>query len=529
MITGKNIIGYSESASGSEHYQVAEAATDETLVGEFTGATAEEVEAAMALAERASIAFSKVSGKDKAAFLRAVGENIVALDQLLVQRAMAEAGLPEGRIKGERGRTVGQLNMFATLLEEGSWIDARIDTPDPTRVPGPKPDVRRMLRAIGPVVVFGASNFPLAFSTAGGDTASALAAGCPVIVKSHPAHAGTSELVAGAIQKAARDTGMPEGVFSHLNSSGFEVGKALVLHPATKSVAFTGSLRGGRALFDLANQRQEPIPVFAEMGSINPVLLLPDALAQKAEELAKMYAGSITMGVGQFCTNPGLLIGIESNGLKTFIEQLGTSIAEILPACMLHKGIAENYVKLSADAVSHEGVTLEGKANTAAEGNQGAAAVAAVSGANFLRNPALHEEVFGPYSLVVKCANEAEMQAVLRQLSGQLTGTVLAEGNEFEAFADTIALLEARVGRLLCNGMPTGVEVCSAMHHGGPYPATTDARFTSVGSAGIERFVRPVCYQTWPEALLPVELHNSNPMDIWRLVDNARTKEGIEA
>lgn len=529
MITGKNLIGFGASATGSTQYQVAEAATDNKLDGHFTEATADEVEQAMNLAAKAALTYSNVSGKNKATFLRAIANNILALDQPLVERAMAEAGLPEGRIKGERGRTVGQLNMFAALLEEGSWVDARIDVANPERVPAPKPDVRRMLRAIGPVVVFGASNFPLAFSTAGGDTASALAAGCPVIVKSHPAHAGTSELVAGAIQKAAQETGMPEGVFSHLNGSGFEVGKALVLHPETKSVAFTGSLRGGRALFDLANQRDEPIPVFAEMGSINPVLLLPQAMEYKSADLAKMYAGSITMGVGQFCTNPGLLIGIKSDGLNNFITELGTAIAEVSPACMLHKGIAENYVKLSVEALTVEGVTLEGKAALAPEGNQGAAAVASVDGVNFLSNPALQEEVFGPYSLVVKCADEEEMQAVLKQLSGQLTGTVLAEGNEAEAHSTTIKILESRVGRLLFNGMPTGVEVCSAMHHGGPYPATTDARFTSVGTAGIERFVRPVCYQNWPAAMLPLELLNANPLNIWRLVDDARTNDKIEA
>lgn len=528
MISGKNIIGYEWSAEGATTYKVNAAKDNAALDGDFVGATPQEIEQAMTLAAGAANAYRNTSGADKAKFLNAIADEILALDQELVERAMAEAGLPEGRIKGERGRTVAQLRMFANLAEEGSWLDARIDTAIPDRTPAPKADIRMMLRAMGPVVVFGASNFPLAFSTAGGDTASALAAGCPVVVKSHPAHSGTSELVAGAIQKAAKATGMPEGVFSHLNGDGFEVGKALVLHAETKAVAFTGSLRGGRALFDLGSQREEPIPVFAEMGSINPVVLLPEALNNRAEQLATTYAGSITMGVGQFCTNPGLLIGIESDGLNTFISQLKTAIADIAPGCMLHKGIANSYQTLREEVLAQQGVTLE-QGNTEDIGtNNGQAAVASVTGATFLNNPALQEEVFGPFSLVVKCADETELNAVLASLSGQLTASFMAEDSELADFSTSIELLEARVGRLIFNAAPTGVEVCPSMHHGGPYPATTDSRFTSVGTGAILRFARPVCYQGWPNSLLPNELQNSNPLNIWRTVDGELSRKTIE-
>lgn len=527
MISGKNIVGYRTSAEGGTVHRVLTATDNQPLSGEFMDASINEVNQAMELAASAASSYAKTSGANKAIFLRAIAQGIEALGDDLVNRAMAESGLPEGRIRGERGRTMGQLRLFADLVEEGSWLDARIDTAIPDRAPAPKPDVRRMMVAVGPIVVFGASNFPLAFSTAGGDTASALAAGCPVVVKSHPAHAGTSELVAGVIREAAQKTGMPEGVFSHLNGGELRVGQELVLHPEAKGVAFTGSLVGGKALYDLAQSRPEPIPVFAEMGSINPVLLLPEALADHGAKWAKSYASSITLGAGQFCTNPGLLLGIDSEELNAFVKTLSSAIQEIAPSCMLHQGIANSFRDHRSSALSQEGVQLEGESNQDATNNEGRPAVASVSGAAFLQNPALQEEVFGPYSLVVKCADAAELKQVLQQLQGQLTGTVLGTDDSISNYQEWISILQTKVGRIIFNSVPTGVEVCSSMHHGGPFPSTTDARFTSVGTAAIDRFVRPMCYQDWPHALLPAELQDSNPLGIWRLVNGIRTEDAV--
>jgi alpha-ketoglutaric semialdehyde dehydrogenase len=482
----------------------------------FVDATSQQVDQALREAHIAFLSYKNFPGLKKAAFLRAAADEIESLGQELVTMAMNETALPEARIVGERGRTTGHLRMFASLVEEGSWVEARIDTALPDRTPAPKPDIRKYNIAMGPVIVFGAANFPLAYSTAGGDSASALAAGCPVIVKAHPAHAGTSELVAGAIRKAADKTGMPKGVFQHVHGAGFEVGKALVQHPLTKAVGFTGSLAGGKALFDLANARPEPIPVFAEMSSINPVILLPKTLKREAASTAAKLAGSITLGVGQFCTNPGLIITVDSDGLPAFVSALAAEIAKVTPAKMLHQGIADNYTRRLASTLAQKGVTIEGQSSPAGDGAQGRALVASTSASTFLKNPALAEEVFGPFSLIVKCADLGELNSVVSHGHGQLTASIFGDEQEIADHHNLINILKEKAGRLIINGVPTGVEVCPAMQHGGPYPSTTDSRFTSVGTDAIKRFVRPVAFQNFPESLLPDELKSANPLGIWR-------------
>ncbi|MEO6348200.1 MAG: aldehyde dehydrogenase (NADP(+)), partial [Aquaticitalea sp.] len=452
---------------------------------------------------------------------------ILALGDELIQTYCSESGLPEGRATGERGRTVGQLKAFANLLLEGSWVEATIDTAQSNRQPLPKSDLRKLLIPLGPVVVFGASNFPLAFSTAGGDTASALAAGCPVIVKSHPMHSGTGALVASAIIKAAEETGMPNGVFSNLNSSGIEVGQQLVQHPKVKAVGFTGSFKGGKALFDLAAQRDEPIPVFAEMGSVNPVVLLPEALKNRGEALAKTYAGSITLGTGQFCTNPGLLVGIKSESLSSFIQNLSEEILKIEPTCMLHPNIHDTYNRNKKRALSQNGIKVQADYSSDTKPNYAKQAVTTVEGKTFLENPTLHQEVFGPYSIVVQCQDEEQLEEIISKLEGQLTGTVMAEADEIIKYPEVIAALQNRVGRIIFNGVPTGVEVCPSMMHGGPFPASTDSRFTSVGVDAIKRWVRPFSFQDWPNDLLPEELKDDNPLGIFRTIDGLQTKNNI--
>lgn len=529
-IHGKNFIGRSLVASGTESSVASNPVTGMTLEGTFVAATEAELDRAVTLAQSAFKPYRQLSQARRADFLDAIGEEIVALGDDLIQRAMAESGLPEARLIGERGRTVGQLGAFANLLRDGSWCEATIDTADPERQPIPKVDVRRMLVPMGPVVVFAASNFPIAFSVGGGDTASALAGGNPVIVKAHSGHLGTSEFVASAILKAAERTGMPDGVFSMLHGSGRTVGQSLVKHPLVTAVGFTGSERAGRTLFDLASARPRPIPVFAEMGSVNPVLLTPGALAVRGEAIATMYVGSITLGVGQFCTNPGLLIGIAGDDMDAFSTQLGQEISAMAPATMLNATVHQGFLAAYEAALGQSCVTIEGMAapDAGAQALLARPTVASVSGADFLANPSLHREVFGPYSLVVKCADAAELASVIESLEGQLTATVIAEDDELSAFADVIDMLHQRSGRILFNGVPTGVEVCAAMHHGGPYPAATDPRFSSVGVSAIKRFVRPVAFQSCPETLLPDELKSENPLGIWRLVDGVQTRSALK-
>jgi alpha-ketoglutaric semialdehyde dehydrogenase len=527
MITGKNYIGNLLASTGEVTFKTFN--PQENIENDviFTEASETEIEMAVALASEAFKEFRHISGVKKSEFLNQIANEIEALGDELIKTYCLESGLPEGRAIGERGRTVFQLRTFANLVKEGSWVEANIDTADPNRQPIPKVDIRKMLIPIGPVVVFGASNFPLAYSTAGGDTAAAFAAGCPVIVKSHPMHAGTGELVASAIINAAEKTGMPNGVFSNLNSSGIEVGVSLVKHPQVKAVGFTGSVGGGRSLYNLASQRPEPIPVFAEMGSVNPVIILPEAAKNKGTEWAKTYAGSITLSSGQFCTNPGLILGIEGTDLTNFIQKLSEEIVKIEPTCMLHPNIIGAYETKKTAMQKQAGLQTAASFSEEIAANYGRQVIATVEGTTFLQNTALHQEVFGPFSMVVQCENAQQLEEIIFNLDGQLTGTVLAENEELKNYEKVINALQNRVGRIIFNGVPTGVEVCAAMVHGGPYPASTDSRFTAVGINSIKRWVRPFSFQSWPNEMLPDELKNENPLGISRIVDGKQTSDKI--
>lgn len=492
----------------------------------FKDFSIEEIDVVMQQAWAAFHTYRKFSLAQRAVFMKAIAVELENCGDSLIQTAMQETNLPEARLRGERARTIFQLNSYADACEKGNWLEARIDTAIPDKAP-PKPDIRKMLIPLGPVVVFGASNFPFAYSTAGGDTACALAAGCPVIVKAHPAHAQTSEIVANAILTAAEKANMPKGIFAHVHGARFEVGKALVMHPYTKAVGFTGSYAGGKQLFEWGNQRKEPIPVFAEMGSTNPVFLLPEKLAASANEIATMYAGSITLGVGQFCTNPGIIIGIESESLQTFIHDLGKAIQKINPAPMLHSGIVSAYKKNKSNALLQEDVHLVAESETDVKETEGLPTIATASGKAFLNNSVLHQEVFGPYSIVIRCTDMAEMRAVAEKLEGQLTSTLMATETDIKENDELVEAVKNICGRIILNGVPTGVEVCLSMQHGGPFPATTDSRFSSVGADGIKRFARPVAFQNWSNHLLPDELKNENPLAIWRTVNDELTKEAI--
>jgi len=527
MITGKNYIGNTLSAKGSKTYKTFNPQLNIENENVFTEATSEEIHEAVSLATSAFTTYRNSSGAKKAAFLNAIADEILALDDKLIQIYSAESGLPTGRAQGERGRTIGQLRMFAELVKEGSWVEAAIDTAQPERKPMPKVDLRKMLVPLGPIVVFGASNFPLAFSTAGGDTAAAFAAGCPVIIKSHPMHAGTGELVASAIVKAAEKTGMPNGIFSNLNSSGINVGQELVKHPNVKGVGFTGSIKGGRALFDLAANRPEPIPVFAEMGSINPVIILPNALANRGHALAETYAKSITLGSGQFCTNPGLILGVKGAELNNFTSKLSEEIIKYDPTCMLHPNIIGAYERNKSNALSQSGLDLIIDYENDVKANYGRQAITTVEGSTFIENTTLHQEVFGPFSMIVQCEDIKQLETITSQLEGQLTGTLISDNDEVSKYPEVIEALKNRVGRIIFNGVPTGVEVCPSMLHGGPYPASTDSRFTAVGIHSIKRWVRPFSYQDWPNDLLPDALKNENPLGISRLVNNEQTNKSV--
>ncbi|MFZ1368928.1 MAG: aldehyde dehydrogenase (NADP(+)) [Ferruginibacter sp.] len=502
----------------------------------FKDSTIPEIENVMQQAWNAFHIYRKFSLKQRAAFMKAIAIELENCGDELIQTAMQETHLPEARLRGERARTIFQLNSYAEACEKGGWLEARIDTAIPDKTP-PKPDIRKMLVPLGPVVVFGASNFPFAYSTAGGDTASAFAAGCPVIVKAHPAHAQTSEMVAKAILTAAEKCKMPKGIFAHVHGASFEIGKALVLHPHTKAVGFTGSFSGGKQLFDWGNQRKEPIPVFAEMGSTNPVFLLPEKLAASANEIAAMYAGSITLGVGQFCTNPGIIIGIESEALQTFMHDLGKAIQQIAPAPMLHEGIVDAYKKNKGNALLQENVHLVAESKTdenelwlSSETLPKLAAISTIataSGQAFINNPVLHLEVFGPYSIIIRCKDMHEMTEVAKQLEGQLTATLMATENDIKENNELVEAVKNICGRFILNSVPTGVEVCLSMHHGGPFPASTDSRFSSVGADGIKRFARPIAFQNWSNDLLPDELKNENPLGIWRTVNNELSRSVI--
>jgi 2,5-dioxopentanoate dehydrogenase len=518
QLNGGQIIGQQFSKKGSQTFTGFRADSGEALPDVFYEATLGEVDQAVELAHQAFEVYRKKSGIEKAMFLEKIAEQITNIGPELLQTASQETGLPEARLTGERGRTVNQLRLFAQVLTEGSWVNARIDTAIPDRQPAPKPDIRQMLVPLGVVGVFGASNFPFAFSVAGGDTVSALAAGCPVVFKGHPAHPATSELVGRAIQKAIQESGMPAGTFSMVHGASTQVGMRLVQHPLIKAIAFTGSFRGGKAIFDTATQRSEPIPVYAEMGSTNPVFFLPRILKEKGETLASSLAGSVTLGVGQFCTNPGVVVVDESPESELFLHKTANLLNQIKLAPMLTSGIRQAYLNGIRAQKSVIGTTSLTE-NSVEEVKPH---LLRTSVQTAFQHPELTEEVFGPSTVGITANSREEMLRFARSLHGHLTATVWGTEQDLEEYAELIDVLKLKVGRLIINDFPTGVEVSYAMSHGGPYPATTDSRSTSVGTLAIERFCRPMTFQNFPQFLLPSELKDDNPLKINRLLNGKR-------
>ncbi|WP_372637291.1 aldehyde dehydrogenase (NADP(+)) [Fodinibius sp.] len=517
-LTGQNFIGRNRSANGSKTFKGINPATDAELEPQYVEATSDEVDQAVRKAEEAFNEYRQESKAKRAEFLEAVADEIMGLGDALIERCSKETGLNEGRLTGERSRTVNQLRLFAEVVREGSWVDARIDRSDAA------PDVRSMKMALGPVAVFGASNFPLAFSVAGGDTASALAAGCPIVVKAHPAHPGTCEMVAGAILKAVEKTGMPDGTFSMVQGISYDVGTALVTHPLIKAVGFTGSFKGGKALYDAAANRSEPIPVYAEMGSTNPIFLLPGALKEKGGEVAEGLMNSVNLGVGQFCTNPGLVAYEESDDAQVFHRSLAEHFKKAGAGTMLTSGIRSAYKEGLETLLQQEGVQLVASGSGNGSPNTGVPHLLKVDSKHFLGNDDLEEEVFGPSTLTISAEGKADLIEIAQNLQGHLTATLYGTEEDLEAYSDLITVLQRKVGRLIFNGFPTGVEVNHAMIHGGPFPATTDSRTTSVGTSAIDRFARPVCFQDFPDSQLPEELKDKNPLNIWRLENGKHTK-----
>jgi alpha-ketoglutaric semialdehyde dehydrogenase len=516
QITGRSWIGQQRGEETNDTFRAFAPATGLAVDPPFYSATIDELKRACELADEARLPFGNTTGRERAPFLRSIAENIEAIGDALLQRASLETGLPVDRFAGERARTCAQLRMFADLLEEGSWIDARIDHAIPDRKPVPKPDVRSMLRPLGPIAVFCASNFPLAYSVAGGDTASAFAAGCPVIVNAHTAHPGTAELVANAVAAAVQEHNLPEGTFSLIFSSGYELGQALVKHPAVKAVGFTGSRAGGRAIMDIAAARNEPIPVYTEMSSVNPTFILPSAIRERGDQIVGGLHASVTGGVGQFCTKPGLVFLPED--ADKFKNDLRELIMSTSPSPLLTGGIKKAYEKGNAARAEYAG-------GIAAEGSDelnGFAVRASVFETNadrFLEDRDLEQEVFGPTTLLITADSHAKLLEIARALEGQLTASIHGTEDDLREYADLVQILETKAGRLIFNGFSTGVEVCPSMVHGGPYPATSDSRSTAVGARAITRWARLVCYQNFPDSALPDELQDANPLGIWRMVD----------
>ncbi|GAS94768.1 aldehyde dehydrogenase [Mycolicibacterium canariasense] len=521
--TGQMIIAGTPVAGTGTEVRGFNPATGETLEPAFHYGDESHVDAACVAAAEAFGPYRATTAEQRARFLESVATGIEAIKAELVQRAVAESGLPEARITGEVGRTTGQLRLFAAVLREGSWNGACIDPAQPDRSPLPRPDIRQRAVPLGPVAVFGASNFPLAFSVAGGDTASALAAGCPVVVKAHDAHPGTSELVGAAITRAVAQAGMPAGTFSLLFGSGPGLGTALVTDPRIKAVGFTGSRYAGTALVAAAAARPEPIPVYAEMSAVNPVFLLDGALRTRGAEIGTAFVGSLTMGSGQFCTNPGLVLAVDGPGLADFLTAAQAALAGVAATPMLTPGIAAGYAKGVATLRAESTLLAQGRPADNETACQ--AALFSADAKTFLASEALQAEVFGAASVLVRCADIDEMVRVAAALEGQLTATVHAEESDYGVAATLLPVLELKAGRILFNGWPTGVEVGYAMVHGGPYPATSDARTTSVGARAIERFLRPVCYQDVPSALLPNAIADGNPDRIWRRVDGQLSRD----
>lgn len=525
---GKNIIGSSLSAMGDKTFSAYDPRAGSETEQRFVEATTAEVDKALDLADSAAARLCHLTSDQVVNFLTAIQEEIRAIGDDLIATAARETGLDSDRLKGERERTVNQIGLFANIVKEGSWVDARIDTALPERKPQPRPDIRRMLQPIGPVAVFGASNFPLAFSVAGGDTASAFAARNPVIVKAHPAHPGTSELVANAILKAVKRSSMPEGTFSMVHSKSPEISIALTVHPKTRAVGFTGSERAGRALFNAAAARPDPIPVFAEMGSVNPIFILPEALKKNGQTIAEGLSRSVLLGVGQMCTCPGLVFGSGDSSLRAFSERLTAAFEQATPGTMLNPAIRKAYTEDLNKASGVSGVRAIRASHAGdAQRTEGQPALLLTDSGTWLDNERLRQEIFGPSTLLVSCSSEPEFLRVAEALEGSLTATIHGTHDELNQYRELISVLSKKAGRLVFNGFPTGVEVGYAMHHGGPYPATTDEKFTSVGATAIYRFARPICYQGFPEDLLPPELQNANPRQIWRTIDGKLTRDPI--
>lgn len=524
IIIGQNFIAGQRSARGTQVLKSLDATTGEALAYEFHQATEEEVNQACQAASEAFKSYRHTSPEQRAQFLEAIADELDALGQDFLDTISQETALPLPRLQGERARTSGQMRLFAQVLRRGDFLGARIDTALPERKPLPRVDLRQIKIGVGPIAVFGASNFPLAFSTAGGDTASALAAGCSVVVKAHSGHMATADQVAQAIERAVIKTGMPKGVFNMIYGNG--VGEILVKHPLIQAVGFTGSLKGGRALCDMAAARPQPIPVFAEMSSINPMLMLPDALKNRGAQIAQDLADSVVMGCGQFCTNPGLILGIKSPEFTQLVEKL-TEIMEAKPAqTMLNAGTLKSYASGLAHLKAHHGI--EHLAGQQQQGNQAQpqlfkADISLLLAADQL----LQEEIFGPTTVIIEVDDKPQLYQALNSMNGQLTVSLIADDTDLTQFADIVPILEEKAGRLLINGYPTGVEVSDAMVHGGPYPATSDARGTSVGTLAIDRYLRPICYQNYPQALLPDALKNENPLHIQRLINGELTQAAI--
>jgi 2,5-dioxopentanoate dehydrogenase len=527
--TGRSFIGFREGEKGGTTFRGYNPATGEALEPEFQAATSEEVDLAARLAAEAFVSYREVSGAEKAKFLNLIAENIEAVLEPLVERAHLETALPKTRLQSETLRTCNQLRLFAQVVQEGSWVNARIDRADPDRKPLPKPDVRSMWRPLGPVVVFSASNFPLAFSVAGGDTASAFAAGNPVIVKAHSAHPGTSRIVGEAVRASVRACGLHEGVFSLIFGAGTSVGTQLVQHPLIKAGGFTGSTGAGRALMNLASARPEPIPFYGELGSTNPVFLLPGAMRAQGAKIAEQLYGSFTLGAGQFCTKPGLIFFSEDKTSESFLGELKNKVGQAPEFALLTKSISGDYDKEAQSRKARRGLNViaEGTQRSGANPYSAGAALYETEISSFLADPELSQEHFGPSTLLIRYARKEQILEAARNLEGHLTATIHGTEEDLREFAELISILENKVGRIVFNGFPTGVEVCHAMVHGGPYPASTDGRTTSVGTQAIYRFARPVCYQNLPDSALRAELKNANPLGVWRLVDGKMTQKAF--
>jgi len=521
---GHNFIAGTRSAAGDKVLKSLNASTGEALTFDFFQATEQEVNQAVEAAHAAFKTYRHTSPEQRALFLESIADELDALGEDFLNTISQETALPIARLQGERGRTSGQMRLFAKVLRRGDFLGARIDTALPERQPLPRPDLRQIKIGIGPVAVFGASNFPLAFSTAGGDTASALAAGCSVVVKAHSGHMATADYVAQAIERAVEKTGMPKGVFNMIY--GNAVGALLVKHPLIQAVGFTGSLKGGRALCDMAAARPQPIPVFAEMSSINPMLMLPEALKNRGDQIAQELADSVVLGCGQFCTNPGLILGIKSPEYTRLIEQLSEIMANKPAQTMLNAGTLNSYVSGLSHLAEHAGIQ-----HLAGQEQQGEQALPQLFKADvellLAGNQLLQEEIFGPTTIVIEVEDKAQLLQALSSMNGQLTTSLIADESDLAEFADVVPVLEEKAGRLLLNGYPTGVEVCDAMVHGGPYPATSDARGTSVGTLAIDRYLRPVCYQNYPQNLLPEALRDENPLNLLRLVNGEMSRGRI--